>query len=51
MLNGARPYILKGKVEEDFGAITVTVNWIGFLDRYKNQSLLPPRTNNKQSVV
>jgi len=41
MLNGACPYILKGKVEEDFGAIIVTVNWIGFLDRYENQSLLP----------
>jgi error-prone DNA polymerase len=35
MLNATRPYILKGKVEENFGAITITVNWIGFLDRYK----------------
>ena len=35
MLNGARPYILKGRVEEDFGAINVNVNRIGFLDRYK----------------
>jgi error-prone DNA polymerase len=51
MLNGARPYILKGKVAEEFGAITVTVDWIGFLDRCKDQSLLSPRTNNKQSVV
>ena len=33
-LNAARPYILKGKVEENFGAITMTVNWIGFLDKY-----------------
>ncbi len=35
MLDGACPYILKGRVEEDFGAINVNVNWIGFLDRYK----------------
>jgi error-prone DNA polymerase len=27
-LNGSRPYILKGKVEEDFGAITITVHWL-----------------------
>jgi error-prone DNA polymerase len=32
MLNGSRPYILKGKVEEDYGAITLTVHWIEFLD-------------------
>ena len=37
MLNEMRPYILKGKVEEDFGFITMTVNWIGFLDRYKTK--------------
>jgi error-prone DNA polymerase len=35
MLNEMRPYILKGKVEEDFGSITLTVHWIGFL--YKNK--------------
>ncbi len=35
MLNKMRPYVLKGKVEEDFGSITMTVNWIGFLDRYR----------------
>ena len=35
MLNEMRPYILKGKVEEDFGSITLTVTWIRFLDRYK----------------
>ena len=34
MMNGSRPYVLKGKVGEDFGAITITVNWMGFLDRY-----------------
>jgi len=30
MLNASRPYILKGKVEENSGAITMTVNWIEF---------------------
>jgi DNA polymerase III alpha subunit len=27
-LNASRPYILKGKVDEDFGAITITVHWL-----------------------
>ncbi len=35
IINAARPYILKGRVEEDFGAINITVKWIGFLDKYK----------------
>jgi error-prone DNA polymerase len=39
MLNATRPYILKGKVEESFEAITMTVNWVGFLDRYSELSL------------
>jgi error-prone DNA polymerase len=38
ILNEMRPYILKGKVKEDFGSITMTVNWIGFLDRYKTKA-------------
>jgi len=38
MLTATRPYILKGKVEENFGAITMTVNWIGFLDRYNQRN-------------
>ena len=41
MLNEMRPYILKGKVEEDFGSITLTVAWIGFLDRYKREAPRP----------
>ncbi|MCG2774655.1 MAG: DNA polymerase III subunit alpha [Desulfobacterales bacterium] len=36
MLNATRPYILKGKVEENFGAITMTVHWIGFLGSYRD---------------
>jgi len=34
MLSGSRPYILEGRVEEDFGSITLTVERIGLLDRY-----------------
>jgi DNA polymerase III alpha subunit len=30
MLNASRPYILKGKVEENTGSITMAVNWIDF---------------------
>jgi error-prone DNA polymerase len=33
MLNEMRPYLLKGKVEEDFTAVTLTVDWIDFLDK------------------
>jgi error-prone DNA polymerase len=33
MLNAERPYLLKGTVQENRGAITMTVNWIGFLDQ------------------
>ena len=33
MLNASRPYIIKGRVEEDFGSVNVNVHWIGFLDR------------------
>ena len=35
MLNEMRPYLLKGKVEQDFTALTLTVHWIDFLDRHK----------------
>jgi error-prone DNA polymerase len=36
MLSSSRPYILEGRVEEDFGSLSLTVDWIGFLDRYKH---------------
>ncbi|NOQ95632.1 MAG: hypothetical protein GQ555_03335 [Desulfobacterales bacterium] len=39
MLNEMRPYVLKGKVEKDFGSITLTVAWIGFLDKYKRTGI------------
>ncbi|MBW1779659.1 MAG: DNA polymerase III subunit alpha [Deltaproteobacteria bacterium] len=35
LLNAARPYILKGRVEEIFGAINITVSEMGFLDKAK----------------
>jgi error-prone DNA polymerase len=41
MLNEMRPYLLKGKVEHDFTAVTLTVHWIGFLDRNKQDPLCP----------
>lgn len=28
-----RACLIEGKVEEDFGAVNMTVNWIGPLDR------------------
>ncbi|MEE9291979.1 MAG: hypothetical protein V3U83_03515, partial [Acidobacteriota bacterium] len=28
----ARPFILRGRVEEDFGAVTITVDGVEFLD-------------------
>ncbi len=37
MLSTMRPYILKGRVEEEFSAITLNVHWIGFLDRYRQK--------------
>ena len=39
MLNASRPYVMKGKVDRDFGSINVNVQWIGFLDRYGKEKL------------
>ena len=41
-LNEMRPYLLKGKVEEDFSTVTLTVDWIDFLDKFdqKNRHLI-----------
>jgi hypothetical protein len=33
MLTAARPYVLRGRVEEDFGAVALTVETVEFLDR------------------
>ena len=37
MLNASRPYIIQGRVEEDFGSVNVNVHWIGFLDRFRGK--------------
>ncbi|MBW1690983.1 MAG: DNA polymerase III subunit alpha [Deltaproteobacteria bacterium] len=37
LLSSSRPYILEGRVEEDFGSISLTVDWIGFLDKYRRE--------------
>lgn len=31
-LSRLRPYVLKGRVEEEFGVATLRVEWVGFLD-------------------
>jgi error-prone DNA polymerase len=36
MLSEMRPYLLKGKVEQDFTAVALTVHWIEFLDRHNH---------------
>jgi error-prone DNA polymerase len=33
MLTAARPYVLRGRVDEDFGAVALTVESVEFLDR------------------
>ncbi|MBW2095663.1 MAG: DNA polymerase III subunit alpha [Deltaproteobacteria bacterium] len=44
LLNAARPYIIKGRVEEDFGAVAVTVLHMGFIQpNQKNQPLRKPK--------
>jgi error-prone DNA polymerase len=47
ILNAARPYILKGKVDEDFGAVCITVNWIGFMDKLQKRRTKPSITQLK----
>ncbi len=39
ILNKSRPYVLKGKVEEDFSSIILTVYWIGFLDKHYQRNI------------
>jgi DNA polymerase III alpha subunit len=47
MLNEMRPYLLKGKVEQDFTAVILTLHLIEFLDKWgprsseKGEALLP----------
>ena len=44
MLTHDRPYVLRGKVEEDFGAVTLTVSDLRFLDRPISQTTQRPMT-------
>jgi len=46
MLNASRPYVIKGRVEEDSGSVNVNVGWVGFLSR-SNQ---PSAISSQQSV-
>jgi error-prone DNA polymerase len=46
MLDASRPYIIKGRVEEDFGSINLNVGRIGFLDKHKRQNFHPLKINN-----
>jgi len=32
LLSTARPFVLRGKVDEDFGAVSLTVEQVSFLD-------------------
>jgi len=47
MLNEMRPYILKGRVGEDSGSITLTVSWVGFLDKHKGEAFHAFKKNEK----
>ena len=38
MLSTARPYLLHGRVEEDFGAVTLTIEAVEFLDQARSAS-------------
>ena len=59
MLSNARPYLLRGLVEEDFGAISLTVNHVEFLDKVriprqlpaKQQKMLPATNTNPTTGV
>ena len=44
MLNNVRPYLLRGLVEEDYGAISLTVKRIEFLDKVN----IPPQIGRNQ---
>jgi len=47
MLSNARPYLLRGLVEEDFGAISLTVRHIEFLDKVS----IPSRIGRSQAKM
>jgi len=49
LLSATRPFILKGRVEESFSAITLNVHWMGFLDSYKKAG--SPRDKSNRAPV
>ena len=46
-----RPYILKGKIEEEFGMTTLTVEWIDFLPMPNDRKNLPERSENSNRRI
>ncbi|NQV30668.1 MAG: hypothetical protein HQ508_07265, partial [Candidatus Marinimicrobia bacterium] len=59
MLSNARPYLLRGLVEEDYGAISLTVKHIEFLDKVRiprqigpaKPRMLPQATRNVRKAL
>ena len=43
LLFGAGPYVMRGRVEESYGAVTLTVTALDRLDRYAQRRALPWR--------
>jgi hypothetical protein len=48
MLNASRPYLIRGRVEEDSGSININVERVDFLDRNKGQNQSPGAEKHKQ---
>ena len=48
MLTTARPYLLGGRVNEDFGAFSLIVDEVGFLDRPTGRPVKPGTTPAKR---
>lgn len=51
LLFGTGPYVLRGRVEESFGAITLTVTALDRLDRYARRYRLPWRADPPADAV
>ncbi len=53
MLSRVKPYVLRGKVETDAGACSLTVDWIGFLDdvKMKPAEMKPQRVSHQPRLL
>jgi error-prone DNA polymerase len=51
LLFGSGPYVMRGKVEESYGAVTLTVTALDRLDRYAQRQGLPWRAVAAQTTV